>query len=322
VRVGSIPRRFNMLLEVKNLKTHFEIGGRRLFGRRRFHPAVDGVDLTLRAGETLAIVGESGSGKSTLARSILRLIPPTEGEVYFHGKNLMALPPAEMRKMRQKMQMIFQDPYASLNPRMTVLDLVAEPLDVHLSLSRAEREAMVVAMLSRVGLSSDMRYRYPHEFSGGQRQRIGIARAMILHPDLVVADEPVSALDVSIQGQVLALLSDLQTEFRLAYLFISHDLSLVRRFANRTAVMYRGRIVEMAESRTLADHPLHPYTQRLQAAVPAADPRRRDLPPVHSSFHSRCQHTTDRPFQLVEAEPEHFVACHLSNVPSDNEPLV
>jgi len=308
-----------MLLEVKNLKTHFEIGGGGLFGRRRFHPAVDGVDLTLQAGETLAIVGESGSGKSTLARSILRLIPPTSGEVYFHGKNLGALPQAEMRKARQKMQMIFQDPYASLNPRMTVLDLVAEPLDVHLSLSRAEREATVVEMLSRVGLSSEMRHRYPHEFSGGQRQRIGIARAMILHPDLVVADEPVSALDVSIQAQVLALLSDLQTAFRLAYLFISHDLSLVRRFANRTAVMYRGRIVETAESRSLADHPLHPYTQRLQAAVPAADPRQRGQSPAHPPFTPRCQHTTDAPFQLVEAQPAHFVACHIEGAPSDED---
>jgi len=301
-----------MLLEVKNLKTHFEIGGGRLFGPRRYHPAVDGVDLTLRAGETLAIVGESGSGKSTLARSILRLIPPTSGEVYFQGKNLRTLHATEMREARQKMQMIFQDPYASLNPRMTVLDLVAEPLDVHLSLPRAEREATVLEMLSRVGLSPDMRYRYPHEFSGGQRQRIGIARAMILHPDLVVADEPVSALDVSIQAQVLALLSELQAAFHLAYLFISHDLSLVRRFANRTAVMYRGRIVETAESRPLADHPLHPYTQRLQAAVPATNPRQRGRSPDYPPFTPRCQHATHEPFQLVEAQPGHFVACHRS----------
>ena len=300
-----------MLLVVKNLKTHFPIRKEGFWGRRAFFPAVDGVSLALSTGETLGLVGESGSGKSTLARSILRLIEPTSGEVCFRGENLLTLPAADLRRMRRKMQIIFQDPYAALNPRMSLLDIVAEPLDSHEVCSRSARAERVVAMLARVGLSSDMLYRYPHEFSGGQRQRISIARAMILQPDMVVADEPVSALDASIQAQVLDLLSDLQKTSGLAYLFISHDLSLVRRFANRTAVMYLGQIVETAESETLAQNPLHPYTQTLLAAVPVPDPRHRRAVVAYPPFCVRCDHTAHEIPQLVEAYPGHAVACHL-----------
>jgi ABC-type oligopeptide transport system ATPase subunit len=217
------------------------------------------------------------------------------------------------------MQIIFQDPYGSLNPRMTVLDLVAESLDTHFTLSREERRRQVVALLERVGLSSELLFRYPHEFSGGQRQRIGIARAMILKPNLVVADEPVSALDASVQSQVLSLLSDFQKEYRLAYLLISHDLSLVRRFAHRTAVMYLGRIVEVAESRALADRPIHPYTQRLLWAVPKPDPRHRLSAFSPSPFTPFCNHSPFEAFNLFEAQPKHFVACHLR--PEDNRSM-
>lgn len=306
-----------MLLEVKKLKKYFPINKGGFFNRQEgVHPAVDGVDLVLRQGETVGLVGESGSGKSTLARSILRLIEPTSGEVRFKGMNLLTLPKEEMRRMRQKLQIIFQDPYASLNPRMTILDIVAEPLDIHFSLPREERRERVASILQRVGLGPSILNRYPHEFSGGQRQRVGIARAMILHPELVVADEPVSALDVSVQAQVMELLADLQETFGLSYLFIAHDLSLVESFADRTAVMYLGIIVELAKSEVLYQHPLHPYTRELLSAVPVPDPRlrkKRDRPggTPGASFKPYCNHRQDEAPQLVEAEPEHFVACHL-----------
>jgi oligopeptide/dipeptide ABC transporter ATP-binding protein len=306
-----------MLLEVKDLKKQFPLRKEGLFTRHAgFHTAVDGVDLTLQPGETLGLVGESGSGKSTLARSILRLIEPTSGEVYFKGQNLLTLSAEEMRQMRKKIQIIFQDPYASLNPRMTVLDIVAEPLDIHFTLPRKERKEQVASILEKVGLGENLLNRYPHEFSGGQRQRIGIARAMILHPELVVADEPVSALDVSVQAQVMELLAELQETFHLAYLFIAHDLSLVESFADRTAVMYLGKIVEIAKSDELYKNPLHPYTQELLSAVPVPDPRQRsrrkqDRGANGPVFSSHCHHGEHDPPQLIEAAPGHFVSCHL-----------
>ncbi|MFQ5779849.1 MAG: ABC transporter ATP-binding protein [Nitrospiria bacterium] len=288
-----------------------------LFRRRdRFHPAVDGVDLTIEPGETVGLVGESGSGKSTLARSILRLIEPTSGEIYFKGGNLLSLSSEEMRRTRRKLQMIFQDPYASLNPRMTILDIVGEPLDIHHATPRAERKERVASILQRVGLGEAFLNRYPHEFSGGQRQRIGIARAMILRPELVIADEPVSALDVSVQAQVMALLADLQETFQLSYLFIAHDLSLVESFADRTAVMYLGKIVELAKSDALYRNPLHPYTQTLLSAIPIPDPRHRDKrtrikKDLEKEFSPYCNHHPQESPRLVEATEGHLVSCHL-----------
>ena len=313
-----------MLLEVKDLKKQFPLRKEGLFkGHAGFHTAVDGVDLTLAPGETLGLVGESGSGKSTLARSILRLIEPTSGEVYFKGRNLLTLSSHEMRQMRKKLQIIFQDPYASLNPRMTVLDIVAEPLDIHFSLTRQERKEQVASILLKVGLTENLLNRYPHEFSGGQRQRIGIARAMILHPELVVADEPVSALDVSVQAQVMELLAELQETFQLAYLFIAHDLSLVESFADRTAVMYLGKIVELAPSEALYRNPLHPYTRELLSAVPVPDPRQRNRPkPSRTAepFVPACSHTEQEPPRLIEASPGHFVSCHLRSFEKNRPP--
>jgi ABC-type oligopeptide transport system ATPase subunit len=299
------------LLEVSELNTHFRVKNPGLFSGYEDHAAVNDVSFQLAPGETLGLVGESGCGKTTLARSILRLVEPTAGTVRFKGENLLTLPGARMRAMREKMQMIFQDPYASLNPRMTILDIVAEPLDVHRTLTASARRTAVVSILDRVGLTANMLDRYPHEFSGGQRQRIGIARAMILRPELVVADEPVSALDVSVQTQVMALLTELQAAFNLTYLFISHDLSLVRHFAHRTAVMYRGRMVEIAKSGQIHENPRHPYTQTLLAATPVADPRRRGprastTAPTQPLCHHREQ---DKPAWVVVSD-DHAVACH------------
>ena len=288
------------ILTVTRLKTYFPVRGG-FWGRRMYVHAVDGVDFTIHRGKTLGLVGESGSGKTTVGRTILRLIPPTAGRVVFDGQDVFSLSGPDMRALRRRMQVIFQDPVGSLNPRMTVGDIVGEPLKVHTDLSRSQRRQRVGELLERVGLPGSYVSRYPHEFSGGQRQRIGIARALAPGPDFIVCDEPISALDVSIQAQILNLLSDLQDELGLSYLFIAHNLAVVEHFADEVAVMYLGRIVERAGSDELYARPTHPYTQALLSAVPKPDPASGRLrvrlpgevpssinPPPGCPFHPRC----------------------------------
>ncbi|MGH9914668.1 MAG: ABC transporter ATP-binding protein [Pyrinomonadaceae bacterium] len=311
----------NKLISARNLVKHFPLAGSSDQVR-----AVDGVSFEILQGETLGLVGESGCGKSTIGRLILRLIEPTSGEVIFDKKNIFNLRDSEMRALRREMQVIFQDPYASLNPRQKARDIVAEPLVIHGIGNRTEREARVATLFKQVGLDPDYMNRYPHQFSGGQRQRIGIARALALGPKLIICDEPVSALDVSVQAQIINLLSDLQKEYGLTYLFISHGMAVVEHISSRVAVMYLGRIVEIAGAEELYLNSLHPYTQALLSAVPVPDPMRRreriilrgDIPtpvnpPQGCHFHTRCPQATPEcqsiDPELREVRPGHQVAC-------------
>jgi oligopeptide transport system ATP-binding protein len=321
-----------ILVEVKNLKKHFPIMRGVLRRQVGAVQAVDGVSFNIYKGETLGLVGESGCGKSTTGRTILQLLEPTSGQVTYEGQELTALNRNEMRKARRHMQMIFQDPYASLNPRMSVGSIVGEPLQIHNIGSSNSRKERIQELLKVVGLNPYFINRYPHEFSGGQRQRIGIARALATNPAFIVADEPISALDVSIQAQVVNLMDDLKAELGLTYLFIAHDLSMVRYISDRVAVMYLKRIVELSDRNEVFDHPLHPYTQALLSAIPVPDPekeaRRQRLilegdvpspanPPSGCRFHPRCSYATeickeeDPAFRNLGSDSQpHFVACH------------
>lgn len=317
------------ILEVNNLKKYFDIRGG-VFGKRIGEvKAVDDVSFSVNPGEILGIVGESGCGKSTTGKSILRLIEPTDGEVKFEGQDITKLNAESMRKLRRDMQIIFQDPYASLNPRHTVEKIISEPLLIH-GMNKQERKARVRELLEVVGLSSYHASRYPHQFSGGQRQRIGIARALANNPKLIICDEPVSALDVSVQSQILNLMEGLRDQFNLTYIFIAHDLSVVKHISDRVGVMYLGRLVELTDKDSLYDDPKHPYTKALLSAVPLPDPdieKERIIlegdvpspsnPPTGCAFHTRCPMAMDicqniRP-KFEQVEVNHFVACHLYN---------
>ncbi|MFI5843383.1 ABC transporter ATP-binding protein [Catenuloplanes sp. NPDC051500] len=325
-----------MLLDVQNLVKHFPISQGVVFKRKvGAVQAVDGVSFQLRRGETLGVVGESGCGKSTLARLLMRLETPTRGKALLEGRDIFSLGGAELRRLRRNVQMVMQDPYTSLNPRMTVGDIIGEPFEIHPDAApRGERRRKVQELLEVVGLNPEHVNRYPHQFSGGQRQRIGIARALALRPQVIVCDEPVSALDVSIQAQVINLLEGLQDEFGLSYIFIAHDLSVVRHIADRVAVMYLGKIVEVGTETEIYERPTHPYTQALLSAVPVPDPRARDNreiirldgdvpspanPPSGCHFRTRCWKaqdicaTQEPPLTLRQADP-HPAACHFAEL--------
>ncbi|MDA8195129.1 MAG: dipeptide ABC transporter ATP-binding protein [Thermaerobacter sp.] len=317
----------DILMSVKDLTKYFSSRGGVLSGPPTKVKAVDGVSFDLVRGETLGLVGESGCGKTTLGRAVLRLIEPTSGEVYFEGQDILKMGKRQLRAIRRQMQVVFQDPFGSLNPRMSVGEIIEEPLVIHRLGDRAQRQARVRQLLEVVGLASYQMRRYPHEFSGGQRQRIGIARALAVNPKLIVADEPVSALDVSIQSQILNLFEDLQKEFGLTYLFIAHGLNVVRHISDRVAVMYLGAMVEIAGAEAIYQRPRHPYTEALFSAIPIPNPavRRERIilqgdvpspvnPPAGCRFHTRCPIAqdlckTDRPL-LKESESAHWVACH------------
>jgi oligopeptide/dipeptide ABC transporter ATP-binding protein len=314
------------LVQVKNLKKYFPVKAG-LFNKKRFVKAVDGVTFEIHQGETLGLVGESGCGKSTTGRMLMGLIKPTEGEIIIDGQTITSMDDHQLRKVRRNFQMVFQDPYASLNPRMKVKDIIAEPLIIH-GFDKKKIPDRVSELMSLVGLNAEQANRYPHEFSGGQRQRIGIARALAINPKLIIADEPVSALDVSIQSQVVNLLQDLQEQLGLTYLFIAHDLSIIEHISHRIGVMYLGHIVEMAEKDDLYQNPLHPYTQALISAIPIPDPKVKreriviqgDIPspsnpPSGCPFHTRCPKVMDicrttTPI-MKEVTKGHFTACHL-----------
>ena len=319
------------LIEVKNLKEHFPIAVSAL--KTKPLKAVDGVSFTINRGETLGLVGESGCGKTTVGRTLLHLYKPTDGEIWYDGKQIKTA--ADIREFRKKATMVFQDPYSSLNPRMTVADIIGEPLDVHkLYKTKEERQARILELMDYVGLNSEHAARYAHEFSGGQRQRIGIARALAVNPEFIVCDEPVSALDVSIQAQVINMFQELQEKLGLTYLFIAHDLLVVRHISDRIAVMYLGKMVELADADEIYDHPLHPYSKSLLSSVPVPDPETArnnkriilegDIPsplnaPSGCPFRTRCRYATDVCAQSMpefkEVKPGHFCACHnLENV--------
>lgn len=320
----------NTLLQVRGLKKYFEIGNSFFKKNRQYLTAVDDVTFNIKKGETFGLVGESGCGKSTLGRTIIKLYQPTGGNIIFDGDDISNIPEKEMMKYRKRIQMIFQDPYASLNTRMTVSEIIGEGIVTHNLLKGKEKQERIHELLNTVGLKREHASRYPHEFSGGQRQRIGIARALAVEPDLIICDEPISALDVSIQAQVVNMLEDLQNKMGLTYLFIAHDLSMVKHISDRIGVMYLGKLMETCESNELYKKPLHPYTQALLSSIPIPDPvlnkkNKRIIlqgdvkspinPPEGCRFNSRCRFCEDickevTP-ELIEVEPDHFVACHL-----------